>query len=133
MPAAAMSRSMVFRQQRPRYPPQVCSTYNQLQQFSNPRQVKCEGQACGVDSSRTDGADAATNLNRLGEQIAAFVPQVVGGDDDGGSDDGGTVGVDGGDLPVCQKPRLDNNLIQNGDFTELEGWESFAQADFKPD
>ena len=101
--------------------PQAYSTYNQVQRFSNPRQVKCEGQACGVDMNQTQGADSATNLNRLGSQIAAFVPQVVDGGDDG-SDDGD------GDLPICSKPELDDNLVTNGDFTELSGWDNFSDA-----
>jgi len=101
--------------------PHTYNTRNQIQQFSNPRQVKCEGQACGVDMNQTKGADSATNLNRLGKQIAAFVPQVnaVGGDGGDGGD---------GDLPICNKPELNDNLVTNGDFTELSGWESFSDA-----
>ncbi|OZG73007.1 Ni,Fe-hydrogenase I small subunit [Hahella sp. CCB-MM4] len=108
--------------------PQSYGTYNQLQQFSNPRQVKCEGQACGVDMNRSDGADAATNLVRLGSQIASFVPTVVDNGDDG--DDGDNGGDDGGDgnLPVCNKPNLENNLVEDGDFNDLSSWENFSQA-----
>ena len=46
--------------------------------------------------------------------MAAFVPAV----DTGGGDNGG-------DLPVCNKPELEGNLIINGDFTSLENWQSF--------
>ncbi|WP_152205016.1 carbohydrate binding domain-containing protein [Marinobacter changyiensis] len=54
---------------------------------------------------------------RVVAQTANFLPTVEVGDGGGG-----------GELPVCSKPELENNLIQNGDFTELNGWNSFNQA-----
>lgn len=95
--------------------PQEFGTRNQLQQFSSPLQPKCEGRACGIDRNQPDGADSVENLSRVAVQVANFVPTV----ENGGGD---------GELPICSKPELENNLIQNGDFTELTGWNSFNQA-----
>ncbi|GAA3936609.1 carbohydrate binding domain-containing protein [Litoribacillus peritrichatus] len=94
--------------------PQAFGTNNQLQQLSNPDHNKCENRACGVDASLSRGADAVGNLEITASQVAAFVPAV----DTGGGDNGG-------DLPVCNKPELEGNLIINGDFTSLENWQSF--------
>lgn len=137
--------------------PQSYGTRNHLAQFASPDQIRCEGQPCGVDRSRSNGADAVTAVNQLAAQIADFMPTAViddgdpdeeepdnggnpdnGGDpDDGGDngsgDDGGSDGGDNGgtdpDLPVCDKPELaENNLINSPDFNDLSPWSSFNNA-----
>lgn len=93
--------------------PQSYGTRNQLQQFSNPQQVKCSGLACGVDQNHREGADAAASLNKLGAQIEAFMPKVVSTD---------TVADSEPVLPACKKDEPSNNLIANGEFNSLAGW-----------
>lgn len=99
--------------------PQAYGTRNQVQQFSSPQQRKCEGQLCGVDRDQPDGADSVGNLRVVASQVAGFVPTV--NPDDGGGDDGG-------DLPICNKPELDGNLLEEGDFNSLSAWDAFANA-----
>lgn len=131
--------------------PQSYGTRNHLAQFASPDQARCEGQPCGVDINRSNGADAVTAINRLAAQLADFMPTAViddadpdeeepdnGGDPDNGGnpDDGNGSGGDNGgggnedpDLPVCDKPELaENNLIQGADFNDLSPWSSFNNA-----
>ncbi|MFN3580070.1 MAG: carbohydrate binding domain-containing protein [Pseudomonas sp.] len=97
--------------------PQSYSVRNHLQFFSNPQLNRCNGMPCGSPSSRADGADAASALNLLAEQIANFMPTAVPGDNPGNG---------GGDLPLCEKPELQNqNLIADADFNDLSAWSSF--------
>ncbi|MGP4845270.1 zinc-dependent metalloprotease family protein [Marinobacter sp. 1Y8] len=109
--------------------PQAFGTRNQVQQFSSPSQRKCEGQPCGVDRNQADGADSVANLTTVASQVAGFVATVDpgngGGDGDGG-DNGGDDGT--GDLPICNKPELEGNLLEDGDFNALSAWSSFANA-----
>lgn len=95
--------------------PQSYGTRNQVQQFSNPNQAKCVGQACGVSQQHREGADAAVSLNRLGAQIEAYVPQIVTTDSGAGNPPA---------LPPCNKDEPEGNLIANGDFNALTGWSS---------
>ena len=107
--------------------PQAFGTRNQLPVFSNPGITRCEGLSCGVSSSRGDGADSAQNLNRLATQIAAFVPEVTSGGGDTGSGDGGS--DDGGETPEeCPVATVSNNLIENGSFSSLNGWDNLFNA-----
>lgn len=137
--------------------PQSYGTRNHLAQFASPDQVRCEGQPCGSDINRTDGADAVTAINQLAVQVAEFMPTAViddgdpeeeepdtgnpgddnpgpdqpGDDNPGNGDDNdGSNGDDNDpDLPVCDKPELaENNLIQAPDFNELAPWSSFNNA-----
>ncbi|MBU6954910.1 carbohydrate binding domain-containing protein [Hahella sp. HN01] len=120
--------------------PQAYNTRNQLQMMSNPDLNKCEGQACGVSAGQSNGADAAQNLRKIGDQIAAFFPTKIddGGDgddngddnggDDNGGDDGGDNGDNGDDTTVCSKPELNDNLVEDGDFNELSSWTSYSNA-----
>ncbi len=101
--------------------PHAYGTYRQLPVFSNPRINSCQGQACGVDKNQNDGADSAANLTALASQIAAFMPtvHVI---DDGGDDDGDD------DTPPsntpCEKDPVAGNLLVNGEFDSLDGWQS---------
>ncbi|MGM0571659.1 carbohydrate binding domain-containing protein [Marinobacter sp.] len=133
--------------------PQSYGTRNHLAQFASPDQVRCEGQPCGSDINRSDGADAVTAINQLAAQVADFMPTAViddgdpeeeepgndnpgdPGDGDGtpgnGDDNGGNDSDNGSDpdLPVCDKPELaENNLIQAPDFNDLAPWSSFNNA-----
>lgn len=90
--------------------PQSFGTRNQLQRFSNPEQIACEGQACGVDRNQTRGADATRNLNSVAQQVADFMPRVVDIDEPEPQ------------LPPCQKQDVEGNLIENGGFSSLDGW-----------
>lgn len=132
--------------------PQSYGTRNHLAQFASPDQVRCEGQPCGSDINRSDGADAVTAINRLAAQVADFMPTAViddsdpeeeepdtgnpgngnPGDPDDGDNNGGDNGDDNGndpELPVCDKPKLaENNLVRAPDFNELSPWGSFNNA-----
>ncbi|WP_189578550.1 carbohydrate binding domain-containing protein [Marinobacter zhanjiangensis] len=120
--------------------PQSYGTRNHLAQFASPDQVRCEGQPCGVDANRSNGADAVTAVNRLASQVADFMPTAVIDDgdpeeeepDNGGDPDDGDSPGNGGndpDLPVCDKPELaENNLISGPDFNDLSSWSSFNNA-----
>jgi hypothetical protein len=99
--------------------PQVFGTNNQLQQFSSPDQTRCEGLACGVDKSQADGADSVGNLRMVARQVAAFTPSVSSGGE-GGS---GT-----SEPPICSKPEMEANLLEDGDFNSLSAWSSFSGA-----
>lgn len=98
--------------------PQSYGTRNQLPVFSNPRLTSCQGMACGVDASRRDGADSATNLNQLASQIAAFMPTVATVDN----------GDSGSAPPSCGKSEVSGNLLENGEFNSLGGWSSALGA-----
>ncbi|WP_328188233.1 carbohydrate binding domain-containing protein [Marinobacter sp. OP 3.4] len=80
--------------------PQSYGTRNHLAQFASPDQNRCEGQPCGVDSNRNDGADAVTAVNSLAAQVADFMPTAVidDGDPDGEEPDNGG-NPDDGDNP----------------------------------
>lgn len=132
--------------------PQSYGTRNHLAQFASPDQIRCEGQPCGSDINRSDGADAVTAINRLAAQVADFMPTAViddgdpeeeepdtgnpgdgnPGDPDDGDNNGGDNGDDNGndpELPVCDKPKLaENNLVRAPDFNELSPWGSFNNA-----
>lgn len=95
--------------------PHYYGTRNQLQQFSNPNQRSCSGQSCGVPQGEREEADASANLNRLGAQIAAFMPEIV--ETDG-------VGENEPELPECEQDDVANNLIRNGSFNSLDGWQT---------
>ncbi len=100
--------------------PHSYGTHTQLQQFSNPQQTQCRGFACGSDTSRRDGADAATNLNALGSQVEAFMPAITATDNQGGQDNR--------QLPVCNKSEPQNNLIVDGEFNSLQHWTTLFDA-----
>lgn len=101
--------------------PQSFATGNQLQQFSSPDQVRCEGLACGIDKGKADGADSVSNLRSVARQVAAFTPSVKRPAGEG------TSGVQT-ELPVCAKPELEGNLLEEGDFNSLTPWSSFRNA-----
>ena len=103
--------------------PQSFGTRNQLQQFANPRQTQCGGVACGVDASRSDGADAALNLNRLGTQLANFVPTVVEDINDPIDEPSDPESPDEGGV-ACAADLLPGSILANGDFARLDGWAS---------
>ena len=99
--------------------PQSFGTNNQLPVFSNPNIASCVDLACGVDKTRTDGADAAANLIALGPQVAAFRRTVV---------DDPT--LPGDDTPVsppteyCPATAVANNKLVNGEFNSTNSWQS---------
>ncbi|WP_051234582.1 carbohydrate binding domain-containing protein [Marinimicrobium agarilyticum] len=107
--------------------PQSYGTRNQIQIFSTPDVVDCSGQPCGVDRSQPQGADASRSLNNLAQQIADFMPHVT--DIDGPDPD----------LEPCSKPEVEGNLVTNGEFDTLLGWQALfnvsrlTQADQQTD
>ena len=101
--------------------PQAFGTRNQLPIFSAPNKT-CSGLACGVNRSRSNGSDAAQNLNLLAKQIANFVGEV---EPSGGSSSSSSTGGSSGETPVtpkCTAENINGNLIKNGEFNSLEGW-----------
>lgn len=103
--------------------PQSYGTNNHLPVFSNPNIDSCQGLACGVERSRTNGADAAGSLTALATQISGFMSTVV----DIASDD---TPADQPSAPPpttsqpCSKTPAAGNLLQNGEFDALTGWSS---------
>lgn len=96
--------------------PQSFGTRNQIQIFSNPDVVGCSGQPCGVDHNQPQGADASRNLNNLAQQIADFMPHVT------------DVDEPDPELEPCNKPEVEGNLITNGEFDSLQGWQALFNA-----
>ncbi|WP_347332963.1 carbohydrate binding domain-containing protein [Marinimicrobium locisalis] len=92
--------------------PQSYGTRNQIQVFSNPDVAGCSGQPCGVDAGQPHGADASRNLDRLALQIADFMPSVT------------EVDEPDPELEPCSKPGVEGNLITNGEFDSLQGWQA---------
>lgn len=96
--------------------PHLFGYVQQLQQFSSPEQTKCNGLPCGVDRNQLDGADAVGNLNIVAPQVAAYFPTKV--EDPPPPTDGGSDGTqDTGNVTET------TNLIQNGSFDNLAGWQ----------
>jgi hypothetical protein len=99
--------------------PQSFATNNQLPVFSNPNISSCVDLACGVDKTRTDGADAAASLVALSAQIAAFRRTVV-----------DETGLPGDDTPVnppveyCPTGTVANNKLVNGEFNSTSAWQA---------
>lgn len=110
--------------------PQSYRTNNQLPVFSNPNINSCQGQACGADRSRSNGADAAASLSALASQIAGFTPTVAAVADAGTPAPTPTPAPSPTPTPTptptpsCNKPAVAGNLLQNGEFDALGGWSS---------
>lgn len=114
--------------------PQSYGTRNHLAQFASPDQNRCEGQPCGTDPSRSDGADAVTALNQLAAQVADFMPTAViddgnpdeeepdtGNPDDGGNPDSGDNPDDGGDPDNGDQPGDGDGSGSDGDTGGNDG------------
>lgn len=99
--------------------PQSFGTNNQLPVFSNPNISNCVDLACGVDKTRTDGADAAASLVALAPQIAAFRRTVV--DDTGLPGDEPPIGQP---TEYCPATTVANNKLVNGEFNSTSSWQA---------
>ena len=99
--------------------PHAYGTRNQLARMSNSAQSDCERLLCGKDISASDGADATLTLNRVGSQVAAFMPEVNGG---------GDPDPDPTDPSACSTDVVDGNLINDGDMSDLNGWTAILNA-----
>ncbi|MEE1673749.1 zinc-dependent metalloprotease family protein [Agarivorans aestuarii] len=65
--------------------PSAFGTRTRIDRFSDPTRSDCLGNACGVNKSAANGADAVSAINSLSAQIADWYPTVVEG---GGPGDG---------------------------------------------
>lgn len=105
--------------------PQSYGTNNQLPVFSNPEVQTCSGLPCGMEKELVSGADAATSLNALATQIAAFMPMMTPSTEIPAE----PVPVPDQPKPLCPISVLNTNAIPNGDFNSLDGWRSgFGQS-----